>query len=72
MKVTDTDGILDRCHCGGHACFRESSITKGIYRAECAECPEQSVWHKGKDQVMISWNTLIRKIKNIQQKGTNE
>lgn len=60
MRTTDTDGIFDLCHCGGHACLH---IDDGKYRGECTDCPEEGQWCPSPDKAMVSWNKMIRSIK---------
>ena len=59
IAVTDTDGIFDRCHCGGWA-----RIDKNYqhYTAECTECAEM-VNATNKVELMTTWNKRMRKLK---------
>lgn len=68
MKTTDTDGILDRCHCGAHAGFETYSTECTKQRAFCTECAEQTGWFVTKVGAMIAWNKLIRAIKANEKK----
>jgi hypothetical protein len=55
---TDTDGILDKCHCGGFVRVRTNEGNKIM--AECTECPEATDWLGSAVDVMVAWNRARR------------
>ena len=58
---TDTDGILDRCHCGAHAKFVcDTTHQPNSWRADCTECAETTDWVFSEDRAMVAWNKAIR------------
>jgi hypothetical protein len=52
-KRTDTDGILDLCHCGARARW---VVHDGMVRCECTECGEATEWHWSHSEVSCDWN----------------
>lgn len=67
MIHADTDGLLDRCHCGAAAGFEEGEETRVVIgrefrcvRARCTECCEQTVYRPFKFQAMRDWNIARR------------
>ena len=59
--VTDTDGALDRCHCGARAKFVH--LTNGAQkscRAECTECAETTDFCGSCGEAMTAWNKARR------------
>jgi len=58
---TDTDGILDPCHCGARAKFIcDTSHQPNSWRADCSECAETTDWVFSEDRAMVAWNKAIR------------
>ena len=64
--TTNTDGILDRCHCGARPKFVFKIISG--YCAQCTECGESTDWGVNETQIMIKWNKQMRKIKEALSK----
>jgi len=62
MIHADTDGLLDKCHCGAVAGFEESELG-AHYRARCTECYEHTAWTRSKFDAVVKWNTERRKEK---------
>lgn len=70
MIHADTDGLLDRCHCGAVAGFEESEEVRVVagreqrkHRARCTECCEQTEYRPFKFQALQDWNLARRGIK---------
>ena len=70
MIHADTDGLLDKCHCGAVAGFEEDTITGTEivrFRPRCTDCAEQRIsWELSARDAAISWNKLIRYIKSCE------
>ena len=60
MIHADTEGLLDKCHCGAVAGFEESHNEVMEVRARCTECCEQTYWLPTKDWASINWNLARR------------
>ena len=58
MIHADTEGLLDRCHCGAVAGFEH--VGGFSLRARCTECCEQTGVDHAVHPVMIEWNTARR------------
>lgn len=68
MIHADTDGLLDRCHCGAVAGFDTTTAGgKERFMAGCTECCEQTVYRPFRFQVMREWN-LARRAEKEKQK----
>jgi hypothetical protein len=66
MIHADTEGLLDRCHCGAVAGFETDSpapFRMVQVRARCTECQEQTNWFMSADSAMIEWNMKQREAK---------
>ena len=61
MTHADTDGLLDRCHCGAVAGFEYYSPEHLTVRARCTECCEQTDWCSEKWKAVVAWNLTTRK-----------
>lgn len=79
MIHADTEGLLDRCHCGAFAGFEQSDEIRIIagrecckIRARCTECCEQTVYRPFKFQAMQTWNQARRKEKEAKCCATPE
>jgi len=57
MIYTDTEGLLDRCHCGAVAGFETSN---GLIRARCTDCCEQTELVDGNYLAAMDWNLARR------------
>ncbi|MCF7853624.1 MAG: hypothetical protein K9N51_02410 [Candidatus Pacebacteria bacterium] len=57
-KRTDTDGILDRCHCGARARFVLKNM---VVRCECTECGQATEWHWSQAEASCDWNKARRR-----------
>lgn len=71
MIHADTDGLLDKCHCGAVAGFEELYFGTCLtfYSVKCTDCPEQINSACGtKGMAAIDWNNNIRSIKNREGK----
>jgi hypothetical protein len=74
MIHADTDGLLDKCHCGAVAGFEESEEEVRIiagrerrkHRARCTECCEQTEYHTFKFRALQDWNLARRAEKEKQ------
>ena len=53
MIHADTDGLLDKCHCGAVAGFEFDGPKS---RAICTECCEQTGWEQCKYCAAFQWN----------------
>lgn len=60
---TDTDGLLDLCHCGAAAGF-EWYQTESV-RVMCTECCEQTFWFETADAAGMDWNLARRTEKGL-------
>jgi hypothetical protein len=66
MIHADTDGLLDKCHCGAVAGFEESEEVGRLmgvreqHRARCTECCEQTEYRPCKFQALLDWNHARR------------
>ena len=65
MIHADTDGILDRRHCGAVAGIEESHTEAMEVRARCTECVEQTNWFPTADGASFDWN-LARRVEKEQ------
>ena len=54
----DTEGLLDKCHCGAVAGFEHLGAFD--LRARCTECCEQTGIDHHVQPVMIEWNNARR------------
>ena len=62
MIHADTDGLLDKCHCGAVAGFMVTqSFALGVrHSARCTDCHEQTNWKREKRDTIIEWNLARR------------
>jgi hypothetical protein len=60
MIHADTEGLLDRCHCGAVARLEESYSDEMEVRARCTECCEQTNWFPTADGAAFDWNLARR------------
>ena len=60
MIHADTEGLLDRCHCGAVAGFEESHNEAMEVRVRCTECCEQTYWFPTADGACFDWNLARR------------
>lgn len=67
MIHSDTDGLLDPCHCGAAAGFEKSNETRIVlgrefhkYRARCTECCESTELRCFMFQAWQDWNMARR------------
>jgi hypothetical protein len=71
MIHADTDGLLDKCHCGAVAGFEELYFGTcfTFYSVKCTDCAEQinAAWDT-KGVAATEWNKLIRSIKKQEPK----
>ena len=58
MIHADTDGLLDRCHCGAVAGFEH--LGGMSLRARCTECCEQTAADHEVHPVVVEWNLARR------------
>ncbi len=68
MIHADTEGLLDKCHCGSVAGFETDSQSPfGMVqvRARCTECCEQTDWFMTADAALAMWNMAQREMKRI-------
>ncbi len=57
----DTDGILDRCHCGEIAKFiHDWKNRPKTDMARCTVCGEATDWLENEMLVMLAWNKAMR------------
>jgi hypothetical protein len=56
----DTDGLLDRCHCGAVAGFDAPYTDEMGVRVRCTECCEQTNWFPAADGAIFDWNLARR------------
>ena len=71
MIHADTEGLLDRCHCGAVAGFETDSpapFRMVQARARCTECCEQTEWEIDKFRAGHTWNLARRAEKETAQK----
>lgn len=61
MIHADTDGLLDRCHCGAVAGFefKENALLRK-FQARCSDCCEQTDRHWCKFDAATAWNLARR------------
>lgn len=60
MIHADTEGLLDRCHCGAVAGLEESHTEEMEVRARCTDCCEQGYWLPTADGAIFDWNIARR------------
>lgn len=60
MIHADTDGLLDRCHCGAVAGFDAPYSEAMEVRVRCTECCEQTNWFPTADGASCYWNIARR------------
>lgn len=58
MTHADTDGLLDKCHCGAVAGFEYAG--EGFVRARCTECCEQTEPARSRYACTVWWNIARR------------
>lgn len=66
MIHADTDGLLDRCHCGAVAGFLEDDklTGKAMFRACCTDCcGERTHLFVLKNEAVWAWNLEMRRVK---------
>jgi hypothetical protein len=74
MIHADTDGLLDKCHCGAVAGFELREGFCGtdpilFYRARCTDCAEQTeAFQASQYMSAVNWNLLVRRLKNTEWK----
>lgn len=72
IKETDTDGVLDNCHCGARPMFcmeqRIGADEDGErHWVECSECAEITPAFSARDLAMVEWNKSVREIKESEE-----
>jgi len=62
-ELTNTDGLLDKCHCGANAkiVFDDGDDPSKRWRIDCTECAETTGWQTYPDDAFTEWNKKIRK-----------
>ena len=68
MIHADTDGLLDKCHCGAVAGFEESHNEAMQVRVRCTECCAQTYWFNTRDAACFDWNLARRTEKEYTKK----
>jgi len=63
MIHADTEGLLDRCHCGVVAGFEYLEGSK--MRARCTDCCEQTEPSTNISVVVVEWNMTQRERKEL-------
>lgn len=57
----DTDGRLDKCHCGAFAKFVcDTEHQPRSWRVDCTECPETTDWVFCESSALTTWNQMMR------------
>lgn len=67
MIHADTEGLLDRCHCGAFAGFDAPDNEAMQVRVRCTECHEQTNWFPTADGASCDWNLARRTEKGNQK-----
>lgn len=62
MIHADTEGLLDKCHCGAMAGFEH--MGGFTLRARCTECCEQTEPDHHVHPVVVEWNLMQREKKS--------
>jgi hypothetical protein len=62
VNTPDTDGLLDRCTCGGRAQFVTIAKPRCVY-VECMDCMADTAPEESKGLAMAVWNQTVRRKK---------
>ena len=73
MSGVDTDGVLDKCHCGSRAKWVRRY--DGRWGVQCWECPETTGFVASQYEAMTAWNKAMREasdeVTEIDRRGVN-
>ena len=75
MIHADTEGLLDKCHCGAVAGFergKDPDTGEFSERARCTDCCEQTRWSATRGEAMADWNWNMRRLSNTQGQPRRE
>jgi len=63
MVHADTNGLMDKCHCGAVAGFEQHPYECRV-RARCTECCEQTEYQLDNFRAAHAWNLRMRGLSN--------
>ena len=63
MVHADTNGLMDKCHCGAVAGFEQHPYECRV-RARCTECCEQTEYQLDNFRAAHAWNLRMRSLSN--------